>query len=314
MNIAVVAPGEVGRYLIDALVAGGNSVTAITRSPKPWLIRENVAIHISTNNYSLEDLTEALKNCDAAVCTVNGSLPTFAAFHKTLLAACKASPKCKRLIPSTWTGNIADFPDEPLHWGEQLQDLFAALRSQTGTDNTADVDVVEWTAVCPGWFADYVLPLEQRYFSDAGDWWPQNPHARTFTMPGKGTQLVNLTAARDTARAVVALLELPHGQWDEYTYLSGEQVSWCRLYEFIKLRDNEYTCVQKSLTQSIRDYLKTTKNGMSAAVMQIWAHSDAMHFEWGRVLDHRSRYFPGIKFRTLAELVQDAERDPSQVP
>lgn len=312
MNIAVVAPGEVGRYLIDALVASGHSVTAITRSPKPWLIRDNVAVHISSNNYSLQDLTDALKNCAAAVCTVNGSLPTFAAFHQTVLAACRASPKCRRLIPSTWTGNIADFPDEPLHWGEQLQELFAALRSQPGNDD--DADAVEWTAVCPGWFADYVLPLEQRYFGDAGDWWPQNPHAKIFTMPGKGTQLVNLTAARDAAKAVVALLELPRGQWDEYTYISGEQVSWRRLYEFIKARDDEYTCVQKSLAQSIRDYVKTGNAGMSAAVMQIWAHSDAMHFEWARVLDHRSRYFQGIRFRTLAELVQDAERDPGRVP
>jgi hypothetical protein len=176
-------------------------------------------------------------------------------------------------------------------------------------------DDVSWSSISPGWYADYVYPAKQRHLSDIGDMWPQNYTDKRFTLYGNGSQLVNFTSARDTARAVIMLLVHDRHEWEEYTYLSGEQMSWKQLSELIIARDGEYTVKRKSLAKSIGQYLaRESEMSVAVAVFEIWGHTEALGFPMEKVQRHREKFFPGIKFRTVAELADEAAAAPAKFP
>lgn len=303
MKVAVVAVGDLARYFVDELKAQNHQMIAISRSRKPYLDDLGIAQHAT--DYSASDLQVALADCDAAICTLRGGVPEFASIHNALLEACQRSPKCKRLIPSAWGGNLEEFPDEPLGWADELQTVVQALNGQTE---------VSWTAICPGWYADYILPANQRYLGSVGEIWPQNYEDKVFTLYGKGSQLVNLTSARDTARATIMLLKQDRNTWENYTYVSGAQMSWRELGDFIRERDPEYTFRRKSLAQSIKQYMAhDSPHSNTVAMFELWAHSEALHFPWNKVERNRAKYFEGMAFRTLRELADEAAAEPSKV-
>jgi nucleoside-diphosphate-sugar epimerase len=305
MKVAIVAVGELARYFVEELTEKGHTVVTISRNRKSYLDDYGITQHLASD-YAASDLDTALADCDAAICTLRGGIANFASIHKAVLEACKRSATCKRFIPSAWAGNLEEFPDEPLDWAAELQAVFAALRSQ---------DDVSWTAICPGWYADYIIPRScQRYLGDIGDMWPQNYAAKTFTLYGNGGQLVNLTAARDTARATIMLLAHDRREWEEYTYVSGVQVSWRQLAEFVRCRDGAYAFRRKSLAESVRGYVASeTPQERAVAVFEIWGHSEALHFPWEKVIRHRSKYFQGLEFRGLGEVMDEADRNPERV-
>ncbi|OAQ71778.1 NADP reductase [Purpureocillium lilacinum] len=304
MRVAIVAVGELARYFVEELQARGHDVVAVSRSRKPYLDALGVAQHVAAD-YSAQQLRDALADCEAAVCTLRGGVPQFAAIHASILAACRQSATCKRFIPSAWAGNLEEFPDEPLDWADELVPVFDALRGQTD---------VSWSAICPGWYADYVVPASQRHLGDIGDMWPQNHGEKTFTLYGKGSQLVNFTSARDTARATIALLEHDRHSWEDFTYVSGAQMSWRQLGDFVKSRDPAYTFKRKSLAQSVRQYVANeSPESRAVAIFELWGHSEALHFPWAKVQRHREKFFKGLAFRDLAELADEAQADPTKV-
>ncbi|UNI17615.1 hypothetical protein JDV02_003946 [Purpureocillium takamizusanense] len=307
MRVAIVAVGELARYFVEELLARGHDVVAVSRSRKPYLDALDGVEQRVAADYGARGLRDALADCDAAVCTLRGGVPRFPAIHAAVLEACRRSATCKRLIPSAWAGNLEEFPDEPLDWADELVPVLDALRGQTD---------VSWSAVCPGWYADYILPAGQRHLGDIGGMWPQDHGQKTFTLYGKGGQLVNLTSARDAARATVALLEHDRHSWEDFTYVSGAQMSWRQLADFVKGMDPAYTFRRKSLAQSVRQYaaaVDESPESRSVAVFELWGHSEALHFPWDKVERHRDKYFKGLKFRDLSELAREARADPAMV-
>lgn len=304
MKVAIVAVGELARYFIDELPLQNHTVVCISRTRKAFLTSADIEQRIS--DYSAESLTAALADCDAVICTLRSGVPSFVGIHAGILAACQASPTCKRFIPSVWAGNVNEFPDEPLDWAEDLEQVLSSLRKQSE---------VYWSAICPGWFAEYVIPdPQQRYLADIGDMWPQNHKDAVFTLYGAGSQLVDFTSARDTARAVGMLLAHDRRDWEEYTYLSGDQLSWKMLAEFSQRRDPNVIVRRKSLAASVRQYIaKENEAATLAAVFEIWAHSDALHFPPQKVFAHRKRYFPSLEFRTLKQVAEAADVSPGKV-
>jgi len=144
--------------------------------------------------------------------------------------------------------------------------------------------------------------------------WPQNHGEKTFTLYGKGSQLVNFTSARDTARATIALLEHDRHSWEDFTYVSGAQMSWRQLGDFVKSRDPAYTFKRKSLAQSVRQYVANeSPESRAVAIFELWGHSEALHFPWAKVQRHREKFFKGLAFRNLAELADEAQADPTKV-
>lgn len=304
MKVAIVAVGDLARYFIEELRAQGHEAITISRSKKDYLDKLGISQHVS--DYSVSSLTSILNDCDAVICTIRAGVPNFTTVHKAILEACQTSPRCKRFIPSAWSGNLEEFPDEPLEWADELQPTLRALGAQKE---------VSWSAICPGWYADYVYPAKQRYLVDIGEMWPQNYKDKEFTLYGKGCQLVNFTSVRDTARATIMLLQHDRHEWDQYIYLSGEQRTWKQLSEFITARDPEYTVKSKSLASSIRQYIaRESEESTTAAIFEIWGHSESLMFPWEWAQRHREKFFPGLKFRTIAELVDEAAAAPASFP
>lgn len=304
MKVAIVAVGELARYFIEELRAQNHEVVTISRSKKDYLDKLGINQHVS--DYSVSSLTDILNDCDAVICTIRGGVPNFTAVHKAILEACKSSPTCKRFIPSAWAGNLEEFPDEPLEWADELQPMLQALRAQKE---------VSWSAISPGWYADYVYPANQRYLGDIGEMWPQNHKDKVFTLYGKGSQLVNFTSVRDTVRATVMLLGHDRHEWENYTYVSGEQLTWKQLSDFILHRDGGYTVKRKSLASSIKQYIaRENESSVAVAIFEIWGHTEALVFPWEKVARQRKKFFAGMKFRTIAELAEEAATAPTSFP
>lgn len=301
MKVAICGIGGVARYLLDELPSQGHEVVAITRSQKP--IPEHIEQRIT--DYSSADIRQHIEDCDAVISTITAHSAAFLSVHLAILEACQASKRCKRFLPSAWAGNYEEVPDQPLFAGDALETIITALRTQKE---------VKWTIFCQGWMSDYILPASQRYFEDLGDRWVQNYDTKIFTLYGNGSQSVDLTSGTDTARAVGTLLRCNADDWEEFTCVSGQRMTWLELWKFIQTYDPEYRLVRKSLAQSIRQVIANENESLAAAAMyEIMGHSEALAFPEGKVERHRAKYFPDMSFRTLEELVRDARQNPSKV-
>lgn len=302
MKVAIVAVGELARYLVEELRAQGHDVVAVSRSPKPWLDALSVPQRIT--DYSESSLTGALNDRDAAICTVKAGIPEFVAIHKALLAAAIASPRCKRVIPSFWAANTDNVTDERLQWGDDLMPTLEHFSAQSEID---------WTAIAVGWFADYVVDPSNRYLGDIGEAWPQNHKDKTFILYKDSKQLVNFTAARDVARATAMLIGGDSSRWEKYTYTSAEQMSWASLFELLRSRDPEYKAREKSLAESEAQFKANEgEESVMTAMFEIWGNNDATHFDEAKVEKDRQRFFSGMRFRTLAELLDEAAANPGK--
>src|SRR5262249_53998969 len=156
-----------------------------------------------------------------------------------------------------------------------LETIIAAFRTQKE---------VKWTIFCQGWMSDYILPASQRYFDDLGDRWVQNYDTKVFTLYGNGSQSVDFTSGTDTARAVGTLLRCNADDWEEFTCVSGQRMTWLELWKFIQTYDPEYRLVRKSLAQSIRQVIANENESLAAAAMyEIMGHSEALAFPEGKV-------------------------------
>ncbi|RMJ07492.1 hypothetical protein BHE90_011636 [Fusarium euwallaceae] len=301
MKVAIAGLGDVSKYLLEELPKEGHHVVALTRSLKPQITTAQQRV----TDYSVSDLKKHLADCDAVVSAITIHAPEFSSIHLALLKACKESPKCKRLLPSVWAGNYEEVNDQPLYAGEDLLPILEALRCQKE---------VYWTFFCQGWMVDYILPSNQRHLADFGERWVQNYETKVFTLYGNGAQKVDFTSARDTTRAVGVLLNHDPGMWEEFTCVSGQQMTWRELWEFVKAREPEYTLQKKSLAQSIKQFIaKRSKEEVAAAMYEVMGHSDALAFPDGKVERHRENFFKGMKFRTPAELYDEAVANPGVV-
>ncbi|OTA91117.1 hypothetical protein M434DRAFT_397485 [Hypoxylon sp. CO27-5] len=302
MLVAIAGLGAVARYLIEELPKEGHEVVGLTRSKKSWL---DEIVPQRVTDYSAAGLDKQLEDCDAVVSTITGHSPTFLDDHLALLGACQRSSKCKRFLPSSWSGNYEEVTDQPLFVGPQLEILLEKLRGQSD---------VNWSYFCQGWMVDYILPRQQRYLEDLGERWVQDYSTKTFTLYGNQRQEVDFTSSRDAARAVAVLLNHDAKDWEEFTCVSGQRMSWYQLWEFVKKHDLEYKLKKKSLAQSIKQLIANENEASVAAAMyEIMGNSEALAFPPGKVNRHREKFFKGLKFRTLDELVAEAKVNPTRV-
>ncbi|KAK5203313.1 hypothetical protein LTR41_010956 [Exophiala xenobiotica] len=144
------------------------------------------------------------------------------------------------ILPSEYTINVQDFPDQPTYALHSRSTIREALRAQTD---------VRWTLVCNGWFMDYLLRPPQCGLTDLARGWCTNNDAKVFDLYGDGLQEVSLASVRDTARAVLALLEGDVDQWTDFTFLSAQTLTYVELYELLKSRDPSWIVRKVSFTE-----------------------------------------------------------------
>ncbi|KAI8314392.1 hypothetical protein K4K59_003087 [Colletotrichum sp. SAR11_240] len=301
MKVAVAGAGDIAKYLVEALRNQDYDVVILTRSPKPFFNK----LDQRTTYYSLESIRPHLADCDALISSITGYATDFVRIHLDMLEACRTSPRCKRYLPSVWAGNYEEVPDQPLYVGDDLSVILDELRDQ---------DAVKWTFFCQGWMSDYLLPASQRHFADYGDRWVQNYEKREFTLYGNGSQKVDFTSAKDATRAVAVLLNHDPSTWENFTSVSGQQMTWLELSKLVKIRFPEYKVVKKSLAQSIKQLVaKESDATLAVAVYEIMGHSEALAFSPTKITEHREKYFRGLKFRTVEELLDEAASHPTSI-
>lgn len=304
MKIAVAGTGAVARYLIEELNTHGHEVLVLTRTTKNFLQEQGVKQ--KETDYSVDSLREVLNNCDGLVSTINNIIyPNSAVdIHLNMLEACRRSEKCKRFLPSEWTGNVEEHPDQPMWEDHHNNALYDKLRSQSE---------VKWSIICVSWFADYVLPRRQRYHEDIDQLWPMDYSAKTFTIYGSGTQLVNFVSTRDTAKAVAILFDHP-GEWEPYTYVSGDLLTWNDLFALIKKSNPEYTSKPKSLAETVRQIVaKESEMSVLAAYFELLSYANASKFPDGAVERQQGKYFSGMHFRSVEEILNAGTVDPEKI-
>ncbi len=206
MRVAVAGTGNVATYLFEELTKHGHEVVVLTRSKKP-----NITLQQRETDYTLPSLLSALHDRDALVSAIADFTDPAAGTktHLSMLEACRRAKTCKTFIPSQWTANVKDHPEEPVILAEHNKVLFDALKQETQ---------IRWTIICNAWFAEYIIPASQRHLRDVGPIWPMDHASKTFTIYGPGTQLNDLTPVRDVAKAVAVLLDSKE-PWDD-VYLS----------------------------------------------------------------------------------------------
>ncbi|KAL2870343.1 uncharacterized protein BJX67DRAFT_378324 [Aspergillus lucknowensis] len=301
MRIAIAGAGDLSRYFYEEFPRHGHHTIALTRTPKGFL--SALSIEQRLTDYSVHDLTEKLSDCDAVISTIAASGPDHVAVHLALLEACKRTPRCKRMIPSEWTGNVERHPEqEPRYMHETREPIRAALRAQK--------NAVQWTIFLNGWFSEYVLPAGRRYFGDLEDGgWPVDFAKRVFTLYGDGRAPVTLTSARDTARAVAKLME--REDWEEFTHLAGETVTWVDLLGIVQRRSGgEWEVVGRSYEDAVRQVEEAEKDGKIGkkvnAQLQLLGYSDFNRVEVEKAKRQREAYFPDLHFRGVEEILDEA--------
>jgi swainsonine biosynthesis oxidoreductase SwnR len=300
-KIAIAGTGNVAKYLIEELAAYGHDVIVITRQAKPF-----ITLPQRETDYTVDSLITVLEGCSALGSTVfdYNDMTRTTELQLSMLEACQRSATCKSFIPSEWTLNAEDYPEQPMLQAEHTAVLHKALANVPRD--------IRWTIISNSWFADYILPPRQRHLAEIGPAWPMDHASKTFTIYGPGTQVFDMVSVRDTAKAV-ALLLASDQPWNNFTYVSGQQLSWNELFVIIKNHDPEWTAINKPLAASIKQIFSEDPTTKFVGYFELLTYSGASLLPKERVLRDRKRYFEGIKFRNIDEILDDAATNQNQI-
>lgn len=303
MTIAIAGSGDLTRYIVEEVLAStSHKVILLVRTTKSHFQTSNPNLIQEPVDYtSVESLKSALDK-HAATTLISTILTydtqAFVSIHENLIAAALQSRECTRFIPSEYGVNIRDYPDQPGFYWETREPIRRILRGQKD---------LEWTLVCCGWIVDYILPSANRYMKDIGDSFPVNLAEKRAVISGTGRELVDFISARDLARGLVTLVERQKGEWEEYTFLSGEQMSCDRFVEVVKdhygFGDGfgvEYHSLRE-LVNEVRD--ARDQFARIEAEYKIVIPSGSAAMDWDEVKRHREKYFRQVKFRDVREVL-----------
>lgn len=301
MSIAIAGSGDLAKYIVEEFPKAGLSVVVLTRTYKPHLTREGIQQFIT--DYSDASLDEALVGCKALISTIVDTSQAYVDIHLKLLTACQRSVLCKRFIPSEFAGNVRDYPDQPAYFRNINEHVRQALGQQRE---------VEWTIVCLGFFADYVVPAPNRYIRNMREGALIDFSNGEFLIPGSLQDSVDITLARDVVKALAALLNGP--EWEPYTFLSGQRVTWQEIVDVIRERHTKFTV----RVQTLNEIIDTFRHGGSDkeivfAQLQLYPASGAAKCPEQEVREQRQKYFTDVHFHTLKEIWDQVDRDPTVI-
>ncbi|KAK5048697.1 hypothetical protein LTR84_005789 [Exophiala bonariae] len=236
MLIAVAGSGNLAQYICEEFPKVGHRVRILSRSIKEHLRIEGCEQVVV--DYSQPQLDDALQDCEVLISTIVDLSSAFIQVHLNLITACQRSQRCKRFIPSEFAGNVKDFPDQPMYF----INTHSAIRK-----TLADQKEIEWTIVCIGFLADYIVPSRNRYVMDMREGNMIDYENKHFKITGTGHEPMDVTSARDVASGLASLVTIPN--WEKYTYMSGERTSWWQIVGHVRRRDPEFTASAITLGQ-----------------------------------------------------------------
>ncbi|KAF2501840.1 f420-dependent NADP reductase [Lophium mytilinum] len=296
MRIAIAGAGDLARYFVEEFLNDGHEVVVLSRSQKPWFQRKDITFRIT--DYSIPSLTKSINDCEGLVSAILDYSMASATVHLALLEACKNSPECKRFIPSEYAGNTDEHPDQPVFYYANHEPVRKALIKQKE---------VMWTLFNFGWLTDYLISPDLRYIKDIGDFHPVRLADKALVIPGTGEELIGFTAARDVAKAVSKLFNCD--SWEAIIYVCGQTTTWNAVAEILRKRGVSLEVSHRSveeLEKQISD--AESEDKIIAAQYDIWSTSGAGFLPQEKLKRQAAKYFQGVKFRTVEDFLDDAEK------
>ncbi|KAL0062103.1 hypothetical protein AAF712_011030 [Marasmius tenuissimus] len=309
--VVIAGASDLAKYFVEELVAHGKrQIVLLSRAKRDWFSdRPEVTTHIT--DYSLESIQSILNTTKATVLFSflhSNDTAMYNTAHSAMLEACKSSSTCKRFVPSEYGGNLETYPLLPRFYAPTHAEFRKELERNAGD--------VEWTLVNIGWFMDYFAPVGKSYMKPLHPVWPLNLEKWEVVILGTGDEPIAWTSARDVAKALVRLIDC--NDWEKHTYLCGELGSWNKAIRQVedyygprwgdgpmKKTRRSAAEVETALTEHASD---EDPSSLWKAYMDEWNVTGASAVPWDIVMRQRERYFDGIGFRSIQQLMKDAEK------
>ncbi|KAJ5108239.1 hypothetical protein N7456_004914 [Penicillium angulare] len=296
MLVAIAGSGDMARYLTEELSGHGHEVVILSRSIKPYF-QDLPGVSQVVIDYSVPSIVQAIQGCKVMISTILDYSMTFVEVHQALIDACKQSDSCKRFVPSEFGGNLETHPEQPGFYFRTREPVRNMLRVQSE---------LEWTLVSVGWLVDYLVPAKNRYLKDIGPAFPIDLADRKIIIPGTGKEPINVTCARDLAKALVRLLEIQ--KWETYTYISGEQTTWNDVANLVIEKYSGFSVSHIGRAEIQKDIAEGGDQGIIAEY-QLFSLIGASSFDQAKVKNQEEKYFKGLHFRSPREIIEAVESD-----
>lgn len=302
--IALCSVGNLGKYVCDELITDGKfDFIVISRQSSKGDFFTKRNIDVRTSDYSADSVVKILDetNASALVSFNNSDGQTFITVHRAFLEACRRSKNCKRFIPSEFAGNIDDFPFHPSYFTESRVPFREVLRQEKD---------IEWTIFNNGWFMDYFLTEDKSYMPSLPNEFPIDPNSWKACIRGDGNEVQSFTSCRDVAKALIMLFNAP--SWEHTTYITGQ---WSTFSEMADAMEKFYGRSLERTYRSEEDIHRDTllpRTAQNLDKLYLASIEEMMITGSGslpreKTLRQRSKFFPGMHFTSLEELLSQTK-------
>lgn len=160
----------------------------------------------------------------------------------------------------------------------------------------------------PGWLADYIVPGEKRWIRDIDEFHPVDFKKGRIEVPGTGEEGISMTSAKDVAGAVVRLFESGE-RWEEMVFVCGETTCWNAVGEVLRDEGWELEVGYEGVEELERTVREGKEEDEEVLVAQfgLWSASGATEVPGEKVMEHREKYFKGLEFRGVRQLIREGK-------
>lgn len=303
-TVAIAGAGDVAKYLVEELARTNHRTVILSRANRDWFVNQQVEIRIT--DYTEASLTPLLKDVDVLISLLHDNSDFYNKAHLAMIAASNMSPRCKRFIPSECGGNIEDYPQHPLFYVPTHGAIREVLASQSD---------LEYTLFNLGWFMDYFIPSDKTYMKPLPGIWPLDLEQKTLRILGSGDEPVTFTAARDAARALTHLVDVP--DWPKYTYVAGETTTWNQVLRKMEKRFQTNFEVSRRSQDEIERSIDSFDDGDISSLwldyMDLWNATGAAGLPFDKTQQQKSTMFNKLKTMSIENLMDKAAASNSVV-
>lgn len=249
------ATGNVGKHILDSLLAAGHEVTVLTRTSSNTTVPDNVTLH--RGDYNDEAfLVTALKGQDVLIAALS-----FGAYDvQTALFRAAAKARVPWVVP-------CEFGADPKASLNEHIGLMKAKKPYR--DLIEELGVSSWIGVVNGLWLDYVMRLGE--FGLGVD-----AKARTASFFDDGETRTNFTTTRRVGESLAAVLGLPDDELAEFrngwVYFSSFHVTqreiWGSFVRVTGTKESDWVVSARPSEEVIRECKEQIANGAGMAPAQ----------------------------------------------
>ncbi|KAH8782717.1 hypothetical protein F5883DRAFT_130919 [Diaporthe sp. PMI_573] len=249
------ATGNVGKPILDSLLAAGHQVNVITRSSSNITVPDNVTLH--RGDYNDEDfLATALKDQDVLIATL-----TFGAYEaQTHLFRAAAAANVRWIVP-------CEFGADPK---ASLNDHISLMKAKKPyRDLIEELGVSSWIGVVTGLWFDYVMRFGA--FGLGID-----AKARTANFFDDGNTKTNFTTLKRVGESLAAVLGWPEDELaklkNDWVYFSSFYITqremWIAAMRATGTKESDWAVSARPSEQVIKECKEKIANGEGMAPAQ----------------------------------------------